>query len=82
MVARAEAIGRTTRARTVHASHVFSQAHFRAYFIGMVKLAFVMPAIMRVAIPFNAVVMIGYLSVSSSKPMLKSGRESLDSLRS
>jgi hypothetical protein len=40
---------------------VFSQAHLRAYFIGIVKLAFVTPAKMRVAIPDEVLLMMGFL---------------------
>src|SRR5712672_2919439 len=64
MVARAAAKGRTTSAKTVQASQVFSQAHLRAYFIGIVKLAFVTPAIMRVAIPHEVLLMMGFLPLS------------------
>jgi hypothetical protein len=53
--------GRAMSAKTVQASHVFSQAHFRAYFMGIVKLAFVTPSIMRVAIPLEVLLMIGRL---------------------
>src|ERR1700719_3890963 len=61
MVARAAANGRTTSAKTVQASQVFSQAHLLAYFIGIVKLAFVTPAKMRVAIPHEVLLMMGFL---------------------
>src|SRR5580704_14856360 len=60
MVARAAAKGRTTSAKTVQASHVFSHAHLRAYFIGVVKLALAMPAIMRVKIPLDVLLIIGF----------------------
>jgi hypothetical protein len=43
---------------------VFSQAHLRAYFIGIVKLAFVTPATMRVAIPHEVLLMMGFLPLS------------------
>jgi hypothetical protein len=61
MVARAVAKGRTTSAKTVQASHVFSHAQLRAYFIGVVKLALAMPAIMRVKIPLNVLLIIGFV---------------------
>src|SRR5271168_922986 len=57
MVPRAAAKGRTTSAKTVQASQVFSQAHLRAYFIGIVKLAFVTPATIRIAIPHEVLFM-------------------------
>src|ERR1700722_12850547 len=66
MVTSAAARGRTTSAKTVQASQVFSQAHFRAYFMGIVKLAFVTPAMMRVAIPHDVLLMIGVLPRSFS----------------
>jgi hypothetical protein len=40
---------------------VFSQAHLRVYFIGIVKLALVAPATMRIAIPDKALLMMGFL---------------------
>jgi hypothetical protein len=61
MVTRAATKGRTTSAKTVQASQIFSQAHFLAYFMGIVKLAFVTPAMMRVAIPLDAPLMIASL---------------------
>src|SRR5258708_7454550 len=64
MVTKAAAKGRTTSAKTVQASQVFSHAHLRAYFIGIVKLAFVTPAIMRVAIPHEVLLMMGFLPLS------------------
>src|SRR5277367_3219453 len=64
MVARAAAKGRTTSAKTVQASQVFSQAHLRAYFIGIVKPAFVTPAIMRVAMPHELLLTMGFLPLS------------------
>ena len=64
MVARAATKGSTTSAKTVQASQVFSQAHLRAYFIGMVKLAFVTPATMRVAIPHDVLLMMDFLPLS------------------
>src|SRR5260370_26190562 len=67
MVTRAVAKGRTMSAKTVQASQVFSQAHLRAYFIGIVKLAFVTPAMMRVAIPHDVLLMIGFLPLSFSR---------------
>src|ERR1700722_20496900 len=64
MVTRATTRGRTTSAKTVQASQVFSQAHLRAYFIGIVELAFVTPATMRVAIPHEVLLMMGFLPLS------------------
>jgi hypothetical protein len=61
MVARADAKGKTTSAKTVQASQAFSQAHLRVYFIGIVKLAFVTPAAMRVAIPHEVLLTVGFL---------------------
>jgi hypothetical protein len=58
MVTRAAARGRTTSANIVQASQVLSQARLQAYFMGIVKLAFMMPAIIRVAIPLAALLMI------------------------
>src|SRR5258708_36132289 len=66
MVTRAVAKGKTTSAKTVQTSQVFSQAHLRVYFMGIVKLAFVTPAMMRVAIPHEVLLMIGFLPLSSS----------------
>src|SRR5258708_3565800 len=60
MVTRAAARGRITSAKIVQASQVFSQAHLRAYFMGIVKLAFVTPAMIRVAIP-HAVLLMNYI---------------------
>src|ERR1700733_13594599 len=64
MVGRAAAKGRTTSAKTVQASQVFSQAHLRAYFMGIVKLAFVTPAMIRIAIPLEVLLMVGILPLS------------------
>ena len=64
---RAAANGRTTSAKTVQANQVFSQAHLRAYFMGIVKLAFVAPAMMRVAIPHDALLMMGFLPICLSQ---------------
>src|ERR1700719_3753212 len=64
MVTMAVARGKTTSAKTVQASQVFSQAHLRAYFMGIVKLAFATPARMRVAIPHDVLLMIGSLPLS------------------
>jgi hypothetical protein len=44
MVANARAPGRTSRAKMLHSSHVFSHAHERMNFIGNEKLAFITPA--------------------------------------
>jgi hypothetical protein len=57
-VIKADVRGRTTSARTVQASQIFSQDHFRVYFMGIVKLAFVTPAMMRVKTPPNGLLMI------------------------
>jgi hypothetical protein len=46
---------------------VFSQAHLRAYFIGIVKLAFVTPATMRTEIPHEVLLMVGFLPISLSQ---------------
>jgi hypothetical protein len=64
MVTSAAARGRTTSAKTVQASQVFSQLHLRAYLIGIVKLAFETPAAMRTAIPHRVLLMEGFLPLS------------------
>jgi hypothetical protein len=69
MVTSAAARGRTTSAKTVQASQVFSQAHLRAYLIGIVKLAFVTPATMRTAIPHTVLLMVGVPSAQLAKSM-------------
>jgi hypothetical protein len=61
--------GRTTRAKAVQASQVFSQAHLRAYFMGNVKLALVTPAMTRIAIPYDAVLM-EWLPSAQFQPLL------------
>jgi hypothetical protein len=53
MVTKVTARGRITSAKPVQTNQVFSQAHLRVYFIGTVKLAFVTPATIRVAIPVD-----------------------------
>jgi hypothetical protein len=63
MVSRVATKGRNTSAKTVQTSQVFSQAHFRVYFMGIVKLPFAMPATMRVAIPLEVLLMINVPSV-------------------
>src|SRR5579859_757486 len=74
MVISAAANGSTTSANTVQASQVFSQAHLRAYFIGIVKLAFMTPAMIRVAIPLAVLLMTVFLPLSfgwsGMKPVL------------
>jgi hypothetical protein len=67
MVTKAAARGRTTGAKTVQASQVFSHTHLRAYFMGIVKLAFVTPPMMRVAIPRDILLMIDCLLLSFSR---------------
>src|SRR6266567_7027696 len=67
MVTRAVAKGSSTSAITVQASQVFSQAHLRAYFIGIVKLAFVTPARIRIAIPNDVLFTSGFLPLSFSR---------------
>jgi hypothetical protein len=67
MVISAAARGKTTSAKIVQASQVFSQAHLRAYFIGIVKLAFVTPATIRAAIPHEVLLMVGFLPLSLSQ---------------
>ena len=63
MVTKATAKGRTTSAKTVQTSQIFSQVHFRAYFIGIVKLAFITLAMIRVTIPLE-VLMVGFLPLN------------------
>jgi hypothetical protein len=60
MVIKAVAKGRTTSANIVQANQVFSYAHFRACFMGIVKLAFMTPAMMRVPIPIDVLLMVDF----------------------
>jgi hypothetical protein len=48
---------------------MFSQAHLRAYLIGIVKLAFVTPATIRTAIPHTVLLMVGVPSAQLAKSM-------------
>jgi hypothetical protein len=47
----AAAGGMISSAHTLHADQIFSQRQFRVNFMGRVKLAFMMPASNRIAIP-------------------------------
>ena len=53
-VSSASTMGKTQRAKMVHASQVFSHAHFLVNFMGRVKLPFIAPARMSSKIPIAA----------------------------
>jgi hypothetical protein len=71
MVITAAVRGRTTSANKVQASQIFSQAHLRAYFMGIVKLAFATPAMTRIAIPLEVLLIIAFLPLSFSSSGVK-----------